>query len=57
MFFLIQFLIRFLVSFILIKKYMSSGILVMTDVVLSIFLFIICFRGLILVLIQNLKQL
>jgi hypothetical protein len=56
-FFLVQFFLRLLISFVLVKKYLSSGKLVMIDVVFSILLFIICFRGLILIFIQNLKQL
>ena len=56
-FFLVQFLLRIIISFILQKKYISLRILVINDIVLSIFLFIICFRGLIDVFIQNFKRL
>lgn len=57
MFFLIQFFLRFLISFILLKKYISSGKLVLIDAIISIFLFLLCFRDFILVFIHNFRLL
>jgi len=57
MFFFIQFFIRLSISFILFKKYIPSGTIVIIDVVISVCLFLLCFRGLILVFFQNFRQL
>jgi hypothetical protein len=54
-FFLVQFFQRFSASFIIYKKYVAPGRLVIFDAILSICLFLFCFRGFILALIENFR--